>query len=94
MNESKLKENMILICCKNFTVPVTGMTFSYYKNHKYRITNYLSQWYDTSGHSWHIENITDNNFKHEGWFTEKDILERFINIKQQRKEKLLKINNL
>lgn len=92
MNEPIFKLNLILICLEDFTVPGTGITFSYYKNHTYRINKYLSKWYEENGHSWRIKNITDDQFKHQGWFTEKELLEKFANLKQQRKEKILKIN--
>lgn len=74
---------------------VPGITFYFYKGHKYRIKNYLPKWYELKGvHAWQIELIYGKNETKIGWFCEDELFRKFNANIYLRKEKLKKTNKL
>lgn len=100
--KTKLKKGDLIICQKSFMVPGTGCTFSYFGGATYQIIEYLDKWEENA---WSIElmstlylsdcaGIYPRSFLTKGWFSEKELFEKFDCIKVQRKKKLQKLYEL
>lgn len=80
----QLNKGDIIICKHNFFIPGTGITFYYFKDKKYKIIEHLNKWKEPA---WGIEPLFSKEIKHQGWFTEKELIEKFYTIKYLRKKK-------
>jgi hypothetical protein len=97
MSNPKLNKNDIIIVKEDFIIPGTGMTFYFYKGHKYKIPKYLPVWYEKSGtHAWQIKLI--EKIKGNGalmfWLSENELFEKFECIKYSRLKKLEKLSKI
>lgn len=77
---------------KDFYVPGSGMTFYYYRGEKYIIERYLDHkaWKDIA---FKIILKHGRGYK-DGYFSKNDIHKYFENLKKERKEKIMRINEL
>lgn len=103
----KLKKGITIICLEDIIIPGTGCTFYIWKGKKYILKKYLPDWNEPA---WNIQleenailnrksrrqfsNFSNYSFENQGWFTEKELFQKFNCIKYTRKEKLKKINSL
>ena len=97
MSNPILNKGTIIIVNDDFMIPGTGMTFLFYKGHKYKIIEYLPVWYEKDGrHAWKIkliEKIKGNGTLKFG-LSEDYLFEKFECVKYTRLKKLKKLKKI
>ena len=83
------KPGDILTTIKDFIAPVSGMTFYYYRGSKYKVERYL----ECEELAYKIVLVSGNG-SNDGYFSVTDLHKLFSNIKEARKEKIKRIDEL
>ena len=99
MSNPKLQKGDIIIVNEDFIISGTGMTFYFFKGHKYKIVKYLPLWAWVANkvdNAWEIRLI--DKIKGNGTlvfsFSEDNLFQKFECIKYTRLKKLKKLSKI